>query len=129
MTTKREIKNYSDIKSYEDALAYLGKEDYSEWYQSNPDQSKVKKERALYKLETIIEAINKIEKWAPNWNDSSQKKWRPWFYLDSPFRFDDAFTDTSAGGPSHLHLPSEEIATYTGKQFIDLWKNICWIKL
>ena len=122
---ERIFNSYKDIKGFKDALEYLGKEDHSEWYKSNPDQSKVKQSLALYKLEIIIEAINKIKNWEPNWNDPNQKKYITWFVLDSSFQFDGTYcqyTHANAGCASRLHLPSYEIAEYVGKEFIDLWK-------
>lgn len=70
----------------------------------------------------IAQALNGT--WKPDWSDSSQYKWYPWFYMNGPgFRFDHArydFTTSLVG--SRLCFKSEAIATYAGKQFLELYK-------
>lgn len=75
----------------------------------------------------IIEALN--EGWKPNWDDSSERKWRPWFYLDSPggFRFHGShfvFVYSYSAGGSRLCLKSEKLCNYFAKQFLPLCKVI-----
>jgi len=120
--THKSFNSYKDITSFEDALECLGEVDeYVDYH------AVVKSHHyALYKLETIIKAINKIENWEPNWQNYNQKKCYPWFFLGSPFRFFDTYyrnAFTYAGCASRLYLPSSEIATYVGKEFLNLWKE------
>jgi hypothetical protein len=44
---------------------------------------------AQYKLMIIRDAI--VGDWRPDYNNYGQRKWYPWFWMDSPgFRFDDS---------------------------------------
>jgi len=112
------------IKTYEDACAELG---------INPIDVEVMKsagftddEITYRKIKTITEALN--EGWKPNWNNSNQKKWIPYFNTVSPSGF--AFSGTRyactaphAGYASRLCFHSEELAAYAGKHFTELYKN------
>jgi len=77
----------------------------------------------LRALEIVVEAKN--EGWFPNWEDEDERKWYPWFFLDSPFRFCDAgYQDacTYAGCASRLHLQNEADAKEVGTEYLDLWE-------
>jgi len=63
--------------------------------------------------------------WEPDWNDSNQRKWYPWFkwsagsgfvFSHSTYSYD--ITLTSVG--SRLCFPTEELADYFGRQFIEI---------
>jgi hypothetical protein len=74
-------------------------------------------------LETVIEAKNKG--WKPNWDDYNEKKWRGWFVLGSPCRFDgadDLGTGADAGCASRLHLRNEADAIEVANEYLDLWE-------
>ena len=111
------------IKTYEDACAELGEQPM--------DEKKLKElgftvdEITYRKLKTIIKALN--EGWKCNWNDSNQYKWYPWFKMSSGgFVFDDAdfdYSDAGAGYASRLCFKSDELATYAGKQFLQLYSD------
>ena len=85
---------------------------------------------ALNKLLTIAEALNKADKFVPDFSDRNQWKWFPWFtYSDGAAA---GFVCASARGTasiayagcgSRLCFKSEERATQFGKQFIDLWNE------
>lgn len=110
------------IKTFEDACDELGidADDFIQNYEEPND------ELAYRKLKVIVKALN--EGWTPDWNNSSELKWRPWFYLDQPgFRFGgsyygDSFSD-SAGG-SRLYFKTEELCNYAVKQFLDIYKKL-----
>jgi hypothetical protein len=78
----------------------------------------------------IAQALN--EGWKPNWNDTDQWKYYPWFEIqaseDKPsgFGFSGAFTITgtriTAVG-SRLCFKSRSLAIYAGKQFAELYKQ------
>jgi hypothetical protein len=117
------MENYKQIKTYEDALRVLGREDFSH-------ENLYPREIARRKLEIIIEALN--EGWKPDWQDYSERKWYPYFYglyanlscsysLHSPSR-------SNAYVGSRLLCKSEEIADYVGQQFLDLYKEMLRIK-
>ncbi|MCC6867050.1 MAG: hypothetical protein IT280_12920 [Ignavibacteria bacterium] len=85
---------------------------------------------AHYKLIIIAEAIN--DGWQPNWNDSNEWKYYPWFEVetdeDRPAGFGFSCTSyvgwstiTSVG--SRLCFKTRETAVYAGKQFADLYKE------
>ncbi len=115
------------VKSYEDACEELG-------INPNhlPDVSLCMDEDkaaiiAQHKLCIITRALN--EGWKPNWKNSNQIKYFPWFDLSSPSGFaflvaDDWRSRSGAGGGSRLCFPSEALARYAGKQFIDLYRDL-----
>lgn len=107
------------IKTFEDACLESGED---------PDELKFREgtddEIAYRKLKVIIKALN--EEWTPDWNDGNQRKWRPWFYLNSPgFRFDDAYDDNANSTVgSRLCFKSEELCVYAANQFLYLYKDL-----
>lgn len=111
------------IKNYEDACKELGIEpiDYDEMKDAGFTQDEI-----LYrKIKTITQALN--EGWKADWNDSDQYKWYPWFKMSSGgFVFRAAGCDCSvatAGCASRLCFKSDELATYAGKQFLQLYSD------
>ena len=115
------------IKSYEDACRELGldPEDLPEVDNCEPEgQASI---IAFYKLTIIARALN--EGWKPNWKDSSEYKWFPWFTLEldaagvgHSHTFFTASSATAYIG-SRLCCKSDELATYFRKQFINLWND------
>lgn len=110
------------IKTFEDALEETGRPDV-------PDFSNVPKDMrtyfvAQYKMSVIAEALN--EGWTPNWDNSTEYKWRVWFKMSpSAFAFGGSRCGaTDAGGGSRLCFKSEALAIYCAKQFLDIWKDI-----
>lgn len=79
-----------------------------------------------YNAVVVTEALN--EGYKPNWDNSRELKWRPWFAMSpSSFRFYAASYDYSiaiAGSGSRLCSPSEEIAGYSAQQFKDIWRGV-----
>ena len=110
------------VKSFEDACEIAGinhKELNQKWLDCYLEECDI----AFYKLRIIISVIN--EGWKPNWNDSSERKWYPYFNMAGSFAFVDAcyhygHTYTSVG--SRLCFKTENDAKYAGKQFIDLYR-------
>jgi len=82
-------------------------------------------ERAYLKLKFIVKALN--EGWKPNWDDSNEGKYSPWFYLDggsSGFRFGDFDGwDSHSYVGSRLCFKSRELAEYAAKQFLSTYKE------
>jgi hypothetical protein len=63
------------IKTFEDACAEVGEDpEHDKFTEGTPD------EIAFKKIKVITKALN--EGWLPNWNNSGERKWYPWFYLD-----------------------------------------------
>lgn len=108
------------VKTLEDACEVLNMDEEAYCFTEGPAD-----EIAYRKLKIIVAVLN--EGWKPNWNNSREYKWAPWFYMDSPgFRFiGSLFTcsySSSAGG-SRLCFKSEELASYAGKQFLKLYES------
>lgn len=125
---KKFFKSIQDrIKSYEDACRELGldPEDLPEVENCEPeDQASI---IAFYKLTIIARALN--EGWKPNWRDSNEYKWFPWFKVNrdaAGVSYSLTFTTATNANAllgSRLCCKSDELATYFGKQFENLWSE------
>jgi hypothetical protein len=105
------------VKTFEDACDVLGITVLTSFYEGGAD------EIAYKKLKVIIKALN--EGWAPDWDDSNEPKYYPWFYMNKPgFRLDyvSRYYDRSTVG-SRLCFQKQEVAEYAAKQFFDLYKT------
>ena len=113
------MENFKQIKTYEDALKALGREDFSY-------ENLYPREIARRKLEIIIEAMN--EGWKPDWKNASQLKWYPnfdrstagfrfWYSNNSP-----TFAISHIG--VRLCCKDEKTTDYVGQQFLDLYKEM-----
>jgi hypothetical protein len=121
--------NWKDIKSYEDACKALQISVFKEnkifvFFKKLFNLNDTPDEIAYKKLKVIIKAIN--QGWKPNYKDSNQKKWYPYFDLSSFFRFDNAsydyygvYTDAAV----RLCLETQEKAEYMGKKFTKLYEE------
>jgi hypothetical protein len=120
ITFEDEIKKIIDrVKSFEDACAELG---------INPedlfDPIDTSDEIAYKKIKIIARALN--DGWIPNWNNTNQYKWFPWFNLSSGFGFSGSgygYARTTTVVGSRLCFKSEELANYAGKQFTNIYKD------
>jgi len=111
--------DYRDIKTFKDACKAL---DIDTDAISNDTDTK--DEAAYKKLKVIIQAIN--QGWIPDWNDTNQKKWYPWFRLSSGFGFDGSYCTCGislADVGSRLCFESEAKANYAGKQFTTIYEG------
>lgn len=84
---------------------------------------------AYLKLIVITRALN--EGWEPDWSDSSEYKYMPWFEHKSGFglAYDDCvcwYADTYVG--SRLCFKTKELAVYAAKQFADIYNDYLTIK-
>jgi len=108
------------IKTFADACAELGMDVNNEEFLYGE-----RDEIAYAKLKVITRALN--QGWVPDWNNDNQLKWYPWFFMNNPgFRFLVSYytrTAAYAGAGSRLRFASEELATYAGKQFLDLYRD------
>ena len=122
---QKKMKN--KIKTFEDACTALGLDSKK----VVPDFSMYpeKHQKAIVahaKLIIIAEALN--EGWQPDWGNSSEYKYEPWFYMGgssgSGFACHDFglwLSHSSCG--SRLCFKSRELAEYAGEQFSDLYKD------
>jgi phage antirepressor YoqD-like protein len=85
------------------------------------------KDEAAYKqVKEIVKAFN--EGWTPDWTDSSQYKYYPWFKMGSPsgggcsFHVFGTWRTGSCVG-SRLCFETREKAIYAGEQFEELYKS------
>lgn len=113
------------IKTTDDLLRYhkIEKDDFDADYKGLPDDVK------NYRLIVLLaEALN--EGWTPDWSNSSEYKYYPWFEMGSSgFRcnaFDDWNTTSIVG--SRLCFKTAELAKYAGTQFTSLYNQFMLIK-
>ncbi len=115
------------VKSYADACAVLGIEPMNE-------EVLVKlgftgEEIARRKVGTIAEALN--EGWVPNWNDTDEYKYYPYFYIEPnaygaaaglscAYTYNAASTTAATIG-SRLCFKTSALARYAGKTFTELY--------
>ena len=113
------------VTCLDDALRELGK-DKLDFEASCVGLSE---DEVAYKmLKVIAEALN--EGWTPDWSNGEWDKWYPWFdFNDSSsagrfsFRDSDYQRSLSFVG-SRLCFKSEELATYAGTQFLELYREL-----
>ena len=125
-----ELQEPAKIQTYEDACEALGVEPMDEPAMAaagfRPD------EIARRKLETITAALN--EGWKPDWNDKSQAKYVPWFWIEprpgqtaaglAYANTHIAPSHTSASFGSRLCFKDVDAARYAARQFTDLYAFI-----
>ena len=113
------------LKSFEDACQVLGISTNVPEVKGLPRKHQ-KAIIANYKLITIAEALN--EGWKPNWQDSDEYKYYPWFDMSNPAgvgvsnTYNTASLTYAAVG-SRLCLKNRELAIYFGQTFTDLFND------
>ena len=122
---KVEVTQMESIKTVEDALNVTG-------MPATPEFNEVPEElreyfKAVYEAVVITKAL--VGNWKADWNDWDQRKWFPWFDMQSAggFVFDGTYYDLSyatAGSASRLCFPTEEMAEYAGKTFTDVYSRM-----
>lgn len=115
-----EVEQYDwrSIKSIEDAYNVLHEV-------RNIPENATKDEIAYIDLKVVNRAIN--QRWTPNWEDTDQRKWFPWFkglssgfdFSGTVYRYDYTFTYVS----SRLCFETEAKAKFAGKTFINLYED------
>lgn len=124
------------VKTYEDACKVLGVEPINE--QNAKAQGFRSDEIARRKLETIAAALN--EGWKPDWNNTDQYKYYPYFYIQENAKDKGsaglscaASHDTASAAyayfGSRLCFYASRLARYAGNQFTDLYEQILIEKL
>lgn len=85
---------------------------------------------ATSKLIIINEALNFMDngkkKWVPDWNNTSEGKYYPWFWMDKPgFRlYAVVYVRTGANVGSRLIYRTRALAEYAAKQFKTLYREM-----
>lgn len=127
--------DYKKIKSFEDACKAVNIDPKALPEVSMLPAIHQKAIVAHYKLIIIAEAIN--DGWQPNWNDSNEWKYFPWFEVEADedrpagFGFSYSYYDiwpSSTLVGSRLCFKTRETAIYAGKQFEDLYKDMMLIE-
>lgn len=124
------------VKTYEDACKVLGVEPINE--QNAKAQGFRSDEIARRKLETIAAALN--EGWKPDWNNTDQYKYYPYFYIQENAKgkgsagLSCASTHCAASYSyayvgSRLCFYASRLARYASNQFTDLYEQILIEKL
>lgn len=112
-------RKFNEIKTFEDACEELQIDPANVFFVGDTDD-----ERAYKKLKIVVRAIN--QGWVPNWNNTNERKWWPYFNLSSGFGFSDSDCDyghTFTAVGSRLCFESEEKSNYCATQFIELYKQ------
>lgn len=124
----------SKIASFEEACKALNIKPTVPDFSAVPEIHR-KALEAHYKLVIIAEAVN--EGWKPDWNNTDQPKYFPWFDVEaseeqtsgSGLSFNDYYFDLSTTiVGSRLSFQSRELAKYVGTQFKDLYEDYFLIK-
>jgi hypothetical protein len=120
------------VNSYEAACEYLGYEkDYTIRSYSSKHNIAIS---ALFKLVTIAEAWNEADNFIPDFSDTNQYKYFPWFVYSGasagfvPAATTNAASLTSTYFGSRLCFKTHERAEQFGKQFCELWNDFLLIK-
>lgn len=124
------------VKSYEDACKVLGVEPINE--QNAKAQGFRPDEIARRKLETIAAALN--EGWLPDWNNTDEYKYYPYFYIQENAKGKgsaglscahtyNAAAYASADIGSRLCFYASRLAKYAGDLFADIYEQILIEKL
>lgn len=114
------------VDSYEAALEFLGRENNA--CMCGIPEKHAKAMVAMYKLITIAEAWNKADNFVPDYDNTNQYKWFPWFQKRGTAGFVFAYTYHAASAAnayigSRLCFSTSERTEQFGKQFIDLWND------
>lgn len=118
------------VKTYADACAVLGIEPMNEAVLVKLGFTN--DEIAYRKLKTIAEALN--EGWRPDWANTNEYKYWPWFVYDTASAgFSCAYTTYAASHStalfgSRLCYKTRELAAYAGRQFAGLYNEFLLIK-
>lgn len=86
-------------------------------------------EIAYKKLKVIAKSLN--ENWIPNWNNSSEYKYYPYFDMRESVGFSYSNCDiwaAIANSSARLFFKTSELAVYAGKQFLSIYEEYIVIK-
>lgn len=123
--TPKPSKNIMDIvKTWKDVLTVLKLKEADVIPFPKPKNKKQRSLNAFSKIQEITRALN--QDWTPDFNNSNQAKYYPYFEKTNDggwvFNFY-VYYDRIASLGSGCFLKSSELATYAGKQFLDIYKE------
>ncbi len=115
------------VKTFEDALAVLGTDNKSvaKYYALSAGGHCPADILAILKLKVITEALN--EGWVPVF-DGTQTRYIPQYSVidnDNNIVLTNVVCEWTFNSihPQYAYLKSRELAEYSGKQFIDIWRD------
>lgn len=115
------------IKTFADVLNHFG---IDETYFNEQNEDLESDEVAYRKVKLIVKALN--EGWTPDWSDSDQYKYFPWFNMGSSSGA--GFSCGVCGGwsaysgvGSRLCFKNRDLAKYAGQQFESIYKEFMTI--
>lgn len=121
----KQLKDYKDIKTFADACLVVGTTE-AKFNIESEEAGDTPDERAYKQLKLIARALN--AGWEPDWNNSNEYKWSPFFDMRSTsgFGFADSlcvyvYSCTHLG--SRLCFKSEAIAKHAGENFTAIYKE------
>ena len=111
------------IKTFDDVLNHFG---IDKTYFNELNQDLESDEVAYRKVKLIVKALN--EGWTPDWTDSNQYKYLPWFNMGSSSGAVSSYDlcdywDTSSLVGSRFCFKSRDLAKYAGQQFESIYKD------
>lgn len=115
------------IKTFADVLNHFG---IDETYFNKQNEDLESDEVAYRKVKLIVKALN--EGWTPDWSDSDQYKYFPWFNMSSSSGAGFSYLDCD-GWDAHsdvgslLCLKNRDLAKYAGQQFESIYKEFMTI--
>ena len=120
------------IKTFADVCEELGLDANKVLPHPDPQSEDEIATNAFVKVSLIAKALN--EGWKPNWDDSSEYKYYPWFDMrgsaaGSGFSYSlYGGSYTAAGVGSRLCFKSAALAMYAGTQFEEEYKQLFILK-
>lgn len=120
------------IKTFEDACQALNISNDVPDVQFLPTRYR-KAVISFFMLIIITQALN--DGWKPDWSDFTELKWFPWWYINpngkeslaTPVGISADHSRASMGMGAVLCLKNDELASYAGKQFKDLYQDIMFL--
>ena len=120
------------IKTFEDACLSLGIDPAKALPYANPEVSDQIAINAFAKITIIAKALN--EGWVPDWDDSDQNKYYPWFWMESKAAGGSGFScsgcdygDSYSAVGSRLVFKSSELARYAGNHILETYLSLIHI--
>lgn len=110
------------VKTFEDACEVLGLDDVQIGVKGLDEDTK--SIEAYAKLTIIARALN--EGWKPDWSNTNESKYVPWFKHKSGLGlsyFVCVLWSSHTNVGSRLCFKSRELAEYAGKQFEDIYRD------
>ena len=117
-------RDYTDIKTFEEACDEVGVDPLMA---TSPDDTI--DEAAYKKLKIIVAAIN--NGWKPDWTNSNQHKFYPWFSLSSGSGLSGhayVYIYSTSDVGSHLCYESSDKCKYAMEQFKSIYEDFFIIK-